>query len=177
MGFRTGVHPLGGGKKDPYKKETVLFESSTPGTYSLNLKTGVYEIWICGGGSGGGHGMGMNKKHYSGGGGAAFKGEILLPKGDVSLTIGAGGSGRGVSGGASALGNLIICGGGIGNYTDAGTGGSLTMNITPISSEIQSNGLNGSQVSLLGNGYGAAGYSEGSGTSGYIKIIYKRLKA
>lgn len=180
MGIRSGLHRIGGGTACPYEVGQVLFESGTPGTYNLEVEfTGLYEIWICGAGGGGGKTSGMSSVKHRGGSAAAFQGVVKLKKGNFPLSIGErGNQGKYISteGGASSIGEFIICGGGIGGFQGA-AGGTLTINIEIVSSTIQSNGVAASSASVLGNGYGAGGYGNENGTwgtNGYIKIIYKK---
>lgn len=192
MGFRTGLHPLGGGIKDPYKKETVLFESATPGTYNLNLAgDGVCLVYCIGAGAGGNYSSDRNSKISRGGGsGAGFIGELLLKKGGLPIVVGAAGS-ENVAGGASNVGNVIIANGGLCGSGDGGAGGVVNVNSAYLAKtpELQVNGNKGSRNFSTGvlpsagggasvwGGYGAGGSGpHGSGAAGYVKIVYKRLK-
>lgn len=173
MGFRTGLHPLGGGEKEPYEPETVLFESSTPGTYNLELKTATFEVEISGAGGGYYRTSGLKPAKYHGGSGAAFKGIFKLTKNIYSITVGKGGS-TNTDGEASSISNVIQAGGGKrGSTTEIGT---LTVIETPLTQEISANGVAQQSVSILGNGFGAGSTDYGgSGTNGYVKITYKKL--
>lgn len=188
-------------KSDPYKPETVLFESATPGTYSLNLAgDGVYELYcIAGGGGGSSRNSGGSVYINSGGGsGSGFIGTMQLSKGIYSITIGAGGNGGdtyGGGGGNSAIGNTIVSyGGGGGNATglsgSGGSGGAIpSVNVAAISIALHTGGNNGGSGrgstaagggSSVYGGWGAGGMANKSnraaGTAGYVKVIYKRLK-
>ena len=171
MGFRTGLHPLGGGIKAPYEKETVLFESSSPGIYSLEIKTGVYEIWICGAGGGYYRTSGLKPSKYHGGSAAAFKGRFKLIKNNYSIKVGAGGS-TNTDGEDSSISNVILAGGGKrGSTTEVGI---LTTIEMPLVTELSANGVARESKSILGNGCGAGSTSYGgTGTNGYVKIVYK----
>lgn len=198
MTIKTRLTPLGRQRK-PYKKNFVLFESSTPGTYTIDIKAGTFELMICGAGGGGG---GSATSHAwvgsNGGSGAAFKGQVKLPKTTLTIKVGAGGSGGPASGRNAGGGgngtlssiyqdtvNLITTGAGNGgNGTGSGAsanngaGGTLTMGeLNIVSQTIQSNGVSYSTVSILDNGWGAGGAarSSNSGTSGqngYVKLQF-----
>lgn len=189
--------------QETYDPETVLFESNTSGTYTLDIfGKGVYEIYCIGGGGGGAT---YGRPAASGGSGSGFIGEIKLPKGALTLTIGGGGNAStkfyAGSGGNSSIGDLVIAygGGGAFAYTSdarVGVGGSIPIVNTEIIGEptLHKAGNNGSGGSSLTdrywnttsvyNGYGNGGSARSNpssknanpGSSGYIKIIYKRLK-
>lgn len=186
------------GRKLVYEIQS-LFESGVAGTYTLFVDSDeVYEIAICGaGGGGGGSATSHSWMGDTGGSGAAFLGNVVLTRGTYTLIIGAGGAGGpssgsnagyGGTGGLSRItdenGNVLITAGagtggsGTNDGGIVGQGGVLTMGTAQvISYTIQSNGVAGSTASILGNGYGAAGYpvyhSNGtSGTNGYIRIKY-----
>ncbi len=188
MGFRTGLHPLGGGIRDPYKKETVLFESATPGSYNLNISgDGVYLVYCIGGGGGSARSYSHTKKKVAlagGGSGSGFIGEIYINSGNYSIVVGNGGNASytggswcyGAAGGNSSISNIITCFGGNGGAADAGgpsyiagAGGNSpaiigrTKNIVLNSSGVS--GGNGSGGTSLYNGYGAGGASTGSNFS------------
>lgn len=192
MGFRTGLHPLGGGIKDPYKKETVLFESATPGTYNLNLAgDGVCLVYCIGAGAGGNQYRKLKNYSLGGGSAAGFIGEVRFSKGILPITIGGAGN-QGQSGGASVVSNIVTANGGIvGGGTAAGSGGTIGVNMSFVvgSPQLQTNGNGGAKAEAQNNypfaaggasvwgGYGAGGSGpSGSGTAGYVKIVYKRLK-
>ena len=187
-----------------YRTGTVVFESGTPGHYFIKpLTWGVYELMICGaGGGGGGSATSHSWMGQNGGSGAAFKGNVILPNYPITIDVGAGGAG-GTASGSSANGggngtmsniyytddgfNLIHAYGGNGGN---GTGGSYNdgaggvLNITGlatnnwiVTSEISTNGAANSNVSILGNGFGAGGVpqyhnSGTNGTNGYVKITF-----
>lgn len=169
MSVQTFFNPLGTNKGAPYPVGTVLFESGTAGTYSVNVYEGIYELQICGAGGGGGGSAGSHAWYgQNGGTGAAWKGQIKLSYGTYTLNIGQGGNG----------------GAGTGNYSGAnnGAGGTLTIgSLNIINTSISSNGITQSTTSILGNGYGAGGAIRGgtsglNGTNGYIKLSYIRLR-
>ena len=202
MTIRRAIRPLGGGIRDPYKKETVLFESASPGSYNLNISgDGVYLVYCIGGGGGGRHEIdydrnSMKSRSSGGGSGAGFIGELLLEKGNLPITIGAGG-GENNGGGASKIGSIITAGGGASNYTSnssggpGGGGGAISVNSAYFATtpQLQTNGNSGIYQYTHGNplyanggasvwgGYGAGGPGPSSaGSAGYVKIVYKRLK-
>ena len=53
MALRTKLTPLGG-QNQAYKKDFVVFESSTPGTYTFEIKKAQFEVTGSGAGGGGG---------------------------------------------------------------------------------------------------------------------------
>lgn len=190
-------------KSDPYKPETVLFESATPGTYNIEiLGKGKYEVHCiaAGGGGvsymivmGGGANRGPRYTRSAGGSGSGFIGTVVLDKGFYPLTVGAGGNrtesnGQAGTGGNSSIANSIITFGGTGgNKGHNGTGGQAPqIAVKMISVALNSpgnggtGGCTGSKDSIAAyggtsiyNGYGAGGGSSSNGTNGYIKIIYK----
>lgn len=203
MSVQTFFNPLGTNKGAPYPVGTILFESGTAGTYSINVYEGIYELQICGAGGGGGGSAGSHAWYgQNGGTGAAWKGQIKLSYGTYTLIIGQGGNG-GAGSGRNALpggngtesnislsNNRLITtgagngGAGTGNYSGAnnGAGGILTIgSLNIINTSISSNGITQSTTSILGNGYGAGGAIKGgtsglNGTNGYIKLSYIRLR-
>ena len=204
---KTGYYPFEGIVS--YEEDTTIGENipqrliiktGTAGTYTLNIEyDGKYELTMCGAGGGGG---GSSSKHGwagdNGGSGAAWKGWIQLAKGTYIFTVGAkgnpgGNSGKHFWGGTAGTESnitygkqkLIITGGGDGGrgYGDGrrGSGGVLKVNTTKISNvTISTNGAYSSNVSILGNGYGAGGswyfhQSPTAGTNGYIKLELKEV--
>lgn len=182
----------------PLKKGTILFENSTPGTYQVALKGGLYQVTITGGGGG----CSNPSKHSvtaSGGSAAGFIGTVRFAKGVYSIAVGnpgAGTNGGGGRGGTSSIKlnniTLIDCQGGEVGYLDSrgGYGGVLTLNdsLNVVDFSVKSNGHNGqgwyggggeAGVSVLNNsvsGYGAGTYGGWSGSlpgnNGYLKIMY-----
>ena len=57
----------------PYTLNQVLFEKSTPGTYTLNIDKGIFEVSICGAGGGGGGSATSHSWLGSNGGSGAAK--------------------------------------------------------------------------------------------------------
>ncbi len=190
MTMRTKQTPLGY-KAPPYKKNFVLFESSTPGTYSLDIKKGLFEITICGGGGGGSNG--------AGGTGGTLRVQTVLDAARYDLIIGTAGAGasayvrnnNGYAGGVSKISGTsltITADGGAGrngrrNGGGGGTVGNLSFSfVNAYTASLKS--TNGAEVGtsyLTGNynGYGAGGQPQGNdtgagyaGKNGYIKIQF-----
>ena len=55
MTIKTKITPLGAGNT-VYPKDFVVFESSTPGTYTFEIKKAQFEVTGSGAGGGGGRG-------------------------------------------------------------------------------------------------------------------------
>ena len=168
---RTGLHPLGGGIKDPYKKETVLFESSTPGTYNVEiLGKGKYEVYCIGGGAGGNctggrttgsHGGNWTSYGAGGGGGAGFIGEVVLNKSILSIKVGKAGDGfrgglgvtaKAPDGEASQIGSFIIAGGGIGGIMRISSRGRIEQQTAGVGGTISVSGISVIFSTLNSNG-------------------------
>lgn len=83
-----------------YALNEVIFESGTPGTYTLNVKqSGYYTLTTCGAGGGGGGSAGAHAWYGgNGGSGAAFSGKVWLAAGKYEIKIGKGGYGGYASG-------------------------------------------------------------------------------
>lgn len=180
-----------------YDVDEVVFESSTAGTYSLELlETGKYEVYCVGGGGGGNtYSSGIPPRFFSSGGGSGggFIGVINIVKSSYSIIVGNLGSRStsqqaGGTGGSSTIGSLIICSGGIGGRSNGftpigGSGGTVTLNTTPVNVTLNSSGNTGGgntgTGTVLGgaslyNGYGKGGDSNSNNArAGYVKIIYK----
>lgn len=106
---------------------------ATPGTYSLELEAGDYEVEMYGAG-GGDYSWSYQKAsgHNGGGSGAGFKGVVSLPKGTYTLTVGA--TNATGNGGDTSINDLIICGGGqlfTGGYANYNTAKGGTITISP----------------------------------------------
>ena len=199
MTIKTKITPLGAGNKI-YPKDFVVFESSTPGTYTFEIKKAQFEVTGSGAGGGGGGSAGKHAWYGQvGGSAAAFQGLVQLEKGVLKITVGTpgnggNGSGRNASPGSNGTATTIVLnnitlltlgggngGGGTGDgaYANNGAGGTITVSskLKIISTKIKTNGKAQSTVSILGNGFGAggnirAGTSGLSGTVGYIKIHF-----
>ena len=93
MVLKTKLSPLGGGNQ-AYKKDFVVFESSTPGTYTFEIKKAQFEVTGSGAGGGGGGSAGKHAWYGQvGGSAAAFKGIVQLEKGTLKITVGTPGNG------------------------------------------------------------------------------------
>lgn len=155
-----------------YPEGVVKFESSTPGTYNIDIeKDGLYEIICVGGGGGGVRWRAGSWDDKAGGGSGGYSNLTQnLTKNSYNIAVGAGGGwtnsgGRYAgSGGTSSFANIVNATGGQGGYRlkscSGGTG-------------ITQNG-NGGTPSAAGasvyNGYGAGGYADRNGGSGYVKV-------
>lgn len=190
MKLKTKMTPLGG-YSPPYKKGFILFESSVPGIYTLEIKKCLLDIWISGGGGGGANGPG--------GTGGTLHIRIRLESGTYTLTIGTPGNGaaayvrnnNGYPGGLSSivgLGTSIVANGGIGrngrrNGGGGGTVGVSSYNLTNVF-EILFQAQSGiiyalSYITNDSSGPGAGGIAQGNdegrgynGQPGYIKIVF-----
>lgn len=80
MTIKTKITPLGAGNT-VYPKDFVVFESSTPGTYTFEIKKAQFEVTGSGAGGGGGGSAGKHAWYGQvGGSAAAFKGIVQLEK-------------------------------------------------------------------------------------------------
>lgn len=158
--------------------DTVIYESSTAGTSTVELEEGIYEVYCIAGG-GGGHKQSVAV--VSGGGsGSGYIGQIKIPKGSYQIIVGAGGQrgkDSGTNGGNSSIGSLITAYGGGGGNDGRGAGGSIpTLNATEVSRTLMVAGNNGNKYNpgaSVYSSYGAGGRPEANGSSGYVKIVYK----
>lgn len=147
----------------------VIFESATPGTYTVNIpNTQTYHIDLVGGGGGGWTLFGAS---YNGGSAAYIYGDTLLTKGTYTLVIGSGGvttSGSYSNNGTSSSFIENIAGyGERASGNDGAYGGTATVVSSGL---VGQNGLNSSTVGWI-NGYGAGGSGGRSGRDGYCKIV------
>jgi len=164
-------------ESSPYTPDQVIFESSTPGTYSVDiLTTGKYEV-ICVGGGGGGVRWGNGNilaYQYAGGGSGGYSNLIqTLVKDNYTVIIGGGGgwTSNGANyagtGGTSSFSDIVNATGGQGGKRSSTCSGGVG---------ITQNG-NGGTPSTAGasvyNGYGKGGYGASNGSAGYVKIVYK----
>lgn len=177
-----------------YDLNQVLFESSTAGTYTVDIEfAGDYQVIVVGGGSGAAYNASskFSDGSISGGSGAGFEGIISLTAGTYTITVGAGGTSvsphnantaKPGAGGNSSIGNLIIAGGGNEDGTaNAGfhgsgnvisKGGVLRYTSSIVNSiNLASNGIDGGQdwnTSVTGASSVFSGQSWGEGgTSNY----------
>lgn len=170
----------------------VLLNTSTAGTYTVNVPYDcTVHIDLVGGG-GGGHVLNQGASRFvsSGGSGAYVTGEIDVVAGEYSIVVGNGGTGRNGSsdagnGGSSTCFGQTAGGGGGGKNTTAGTAGVASTTLTGQSGNAGTvkPKYGSSSVSVSGGaskygGYGRGGnasLSDGSsiyenGVSGYCKI-------
>ncbi len=147
-----------------YPSGTVLFESATAGTYTLQVDFNcTVHLDLVGGGGGGYHEFVFSKAGCSG---AYISGNMSLTAGIYSIVIGGGGSGGSnpAKGGSSSFEGNTAGGGGGGNNGSGGTATVVTQGLT---------GQNGKKESTVGwiDGFGAGGSKDGgNGTAGYCKI-------
>lgn len=180
---------------------TVLFDNATPGTYSITLPAGTYEVYVIAGGGGASATKSGRSRYGSGGGsGSGFIGYIKITKQTLNIIVGKGGQGsfvqwsntKGENGDNSSIGNLVVAYGGQSNYSESGAGGAggaaPTITTTVVSQTLNRAGNTGQYRgnteqapggASLYNGYGGGGmagadqYYANPGTNGYVKIIYR----
>lgn len=144
----------------------VLFESATPGNYTVEVKTTQsFHIDLVGGGGGSVESPFIG--WVNGGSASYIYGDVVINAGTYALHIGKGmdpipygGSAPTNDTNTTFLGNTA--GGGSGAY--GGTATVVTSGLT---------GLNGSNTTATGwiNNYGAGGSNGSSGVNGYCKIV------
>lgn len=168
-----------------YMEGAVIFESSTPGTYTLTLTEATpCEIHVVGAGAGGGYyqiGMWSGK---GGGSGCYANGSDTLSAGTYTLVVGAGSS-KSSSGNIAAGGTTYISydnttimsasGGKSHAYNSEGEGGTDVYSSLSISQlYIGQNASSTTGGASMYNGYGKGGNggqtSAENGVNGYIKI-------
>ena len=179
-------------KSTHYDPDEVVFESSTPGQYTLDLlDNGKYEV-ICIAGGGGGYSAFpyFDDNYYFGGGsGSGFDCVLQLTAGSYTVVVGAGGVKQGgASAGDSQFGTSYAYKGGNGTAKYAGmgaAGASPAITYTIVSTIFNKAGNAGTRdrnsaaaggASVYDNtttGYGAGGRSNINGYAGYVKVIYK----
>lgn len=167
----------------------IIFESSSPGTYTLNItRAGNYEVTVIGAGSG--SAAGSDKAKYSGksrlaagGSGAAVVTIYNLAVGSYIITVGAGGAGSGTgmwtwnnggAGGSSSFSNYITCTGGGATHSAwsdwsgqyGGAAGTVSVLTGYSSIGFQSNGIAGTVYRGYGDFSGAASVYGGYGKGG-----------
>lgn len=140
----------------------VIFESSTAGTYEINIpKSQNYYIQLVGGGGGGRH---VNVETDKGGGSGGYVyGTIHIPAGVYSIIVGKGGASK-TAGGDSVFIEQVAGGG---KSTSSYAGGVCTTTLNYINGKAGGSGKTGQSVY---EGYGAGGFSSNSGKNGYAKI-------
>jgi hypothetical protein len=136
-----------------YPSDTIVYESSTAGTSTVELEKGIYEVYCIAGGSGGAAVGGTSTARavaVGGASGSGFIGKVRLNEGTYRIVVGAGGAGSSgayrytatsVKGGDSFIGNLVIARAG-----DV----SLEKLITAYGGE--SSTTNGNNIAIAGNG-------------------------
>lgn len=155
---------------------TVIFESSTTGTYTVELsKSQNYEVLMVGGGSGAAQRFIQPYGSVGGGSGAFISGTTFIEKGTYTVVVGAGGYGGDMSGAGEATTFIgQSAGGGTAGIVGErwpGQGGSYTVTLEGLT------GINGNSGSDNGHGgasryegHGAGGWYRDPGEPGYIKI-------
>lgn len=185
MGIRTTFNPMGSSVKAQYDEDFVLLNTQTPGDYPFSLKVGGVFDFVLVGAGGGGYGDYFSAP--AGSSGAAFEGEIYLPKGDYIARVAQASHGNGTATVLLKDGVPLITAGG--GACAAGAAGVLT--ISPdcqiVETRVASNGRQGgswsagASVSTTGWGRGGNAVSSyGGGTSsgnpGGAIVKYKRRK-
>lgn len=175
------------GETSAYEDGQVLFESSTPESYNLNIEeTANYEVYCIAGGSGGVAVGGTSTARsiaIGGASGSGFIGVVHLNKAMYPITVGNGGKGdsgtyrytaTSEKGGDSSIGNAIVSYGGESCTTNgntsavAGAGGSIpTISVQIVSQTLKTAGNQGSILHYWGKSTpGAAVYGNyGAGGS------------
>lgn len=172
MTIRRAIRPLGGGEICPYEENQVLFESSTPGTYNVEILGKIKCEACCIGAGAGGNCTGgryygsHNKSGWAsagagGGGGAGFIGEFVLNKGIHSIKVGKAGDGfrgglsvtaKAPDGEASQIDNFIIAGGGIGGTVRVSSSGRTEQQTAGAGGTISVSGISVISSTLNSNG-------------------------
>lgn len=165
-------------------KNTVFFESATPGTHTFTApRSCTVSIIMVGAGGGAAYAHGGYWESTANGGSAGMiTGTMNITKGtSYSIVVGAGGGGVAYegndrvyagAGGATTFAGQTAGGGGGANAqntggANAGTAGVATITISTLNA---SNGVAGSTASRYGS-YGGGGVSRnGAGQGGYIRI-------
>ncbi len=185
MGIRSGLHRIGGSIKPQFNEDFVLLNTRTPGDYPFSLNvSGVFDVIAVGAGGGG---YGDYFSAPAGSSGAAFEGEVYLPKGNYIARVGQASHGNGTSTELLKEGvPLITAGGGASRSGAAGTL-AISSDCQIVETRVASNGRKGgswsagASVSTTGWGRGGPavssyGGSTSSGEAGGAIIKYKRRK-
>lgn len=153
---------------------TVIFESSTPGTYTVTIPaTGNYEIWMVGGGAGGFPTIVSGKQAWMGGAsGGYIHGTTKLSAGAYEAVV-------------SPESSIVI--GGVYSYTDTtfanqiakAAAGDCTVTLSGLTATKGNLGTTSTTTGTGGasvyGGYGKGGdaskSSRQNGTPGYLKIV------
>lgn len=137
----------------------ILFESGTPGTYTINVSADcTIRLDMCGAG---GAGEDATFWTYTGGSGGYIYGNTELTKGTYTVVVGA------ANGGASSFIENIAYGGSSASTNSDGAGGITTVISSGL---VGSNGVTGSTASRILS-YGGGGYKSANGQNGYCKIV------
>lgn len=172
-------------------------EYTEANTYTFTLSSaGTYSVALVGGGAGGWAfnqpvGDGVIYYRRAGGSGAGFVGELNLQAGTYTVTVGKGGTGVYTNSNSNqsvtdatattlSFGGTVLVSAG-GGYATGGVskGGNLTLNVTPESSTLSTNGNDGATsnssseidgAASVYQGYGAGGRTRQNGTNGYFSI-------
>lgn len=136
----------------------ILFESGTPGTYTINVEANcTIRLDMCGAG-----GNSTLNHPYNGGQGGYIYGETELEKGTYTIIVGA------PNGGASSFNGNIAYGGGNAGRHSGGVGGGCTVVSDGL---IGSDGGTSSASRILSYGGGGWYRDRQDGQPGYCKII------
>lgn len=181
----------------------IMFESSTAGTYTVELEAGEYELLMCGAGGNGYSVSTATTSDWSGGSGAVFQGVINIPANatyniQVGQTFIAGNSSSPDTA-QSKFDQYIVCGGGYGggywpDTSKVNPGGTISILDSSIlvSTVIATNGNAGRAHNRGGEigitlaplpdeyknlyGYGGKTRTTGAGNIGgkaYVKLVYR----
>lgn len=138
----------------------ILFESGTPGTYTINVEANcTIHIDMCG--AGGAGYLPTLTKSKTGGSGGYIYGNTELTKGTYTVVVGA------ANGGASSFIENIAYGGSSASKDSDGAGGITTVISSGL---VGSNGVKGSTASRILS-YGGGGRKNDNGQNGYCKIV------
>ena len=183
----------------PYTPDQVLFESSSPGVYSLDILTdGVYEVYCIAGGSGGSNVHAVRQFTASGASGSGYIGNLKITQNTYQIVVARGSSGKyhrneKVSDAENSSVSAVVrsYGGKGGKAWDPQTkaiGGDIpTIFAQEISFTLKQRGNDGitandggsySGGASLYNSYGKGGdvytnHYANDGANGYVKIIFK----
>lgn len=169
-----------------FGNSSIMFENSTPGTYTVNIPfTGDYEITCVGaGGPAAMRGVYDDKGYgWGGGSGGAFKGVFTLAAGSYTVVVGSANNNTTAQSGNtqtlnpsdttthdSSIDNVVVCGGGgAGHYNTnyvGAAGAAPVLSLVPVSTVLNTAG-NAGRYNSGGKGSAAAAVCAG-GTSVYL---------
>jgi hypothetical protein len=164
----------------------AVFTSSGTWTRPAGVTRAHLKLW---GGGGGGGGNAPNSAAGMGGGGGGYCERIIAVTGNVSVTVGSGGttstSGQGATGGNSSFLSLTANGGVGGNLSNSGLGGSASggsVNLSGQNGWVRTGGNaamgggSGYPDTVFGPGFpgagGAGGYGGRAGAPGLVIVYY-----